>query len=396
VRGPVAGCLPTLLALGCGSASVSLPDGAAPPDLAIPVEPPDDGGPGAIFAAIAFSGCDAVDSDGGEPRCSGAVPLALTLVPLGPSGVTSWRWSLPGASPSSSKAPTPMVVYSLPGLYPVSLVVGGPAGAASAQAEVRALAGGTGAPCSDERQCGSAALPDGGDVKLGCLCPSATDGGGCPGALADGLCARECVGGGCAAGEICVDLSRSAPGSSGDGSWHHPICLPACATAADCRAGLLCRDLPALAPGEVAGGTYAWQKGCFAGVLGDDGAACAGADGKPRASDCLGGLCALLGARDLCSSPCDGLPCPASAACATFNNDPRHPFCLPRCDAQHPCADPLLACAPASAVGALGYTVAAGEPPGATYCSPKRCTGAADCAPAGTCPSVDGGAFCTP
>jgi hypothetical protein len=376
---------------GCAVGVARSPgDAGAPADLAVAVEPSDGGG--AIFAGIAFAGCARIDvPDGGVPLCSGPAPLSATLVPLAPDGVTSWRWTMVGASPSSSRAATPTVTWSLPGSYTVSLVVGGVAGQASAEAEVRALAGATGAACAQDRQC---------QPGLRCACaPSdggVADGGGCPAALAAGLCTRDCAGGvdgGCAASELCADLSRGGS----DATWRRALCLPTCASAADCRAGFDCRDLPALGAGEAAGGRFAWLKGCFAAVPGDDGAACIGADGLPSPGGCLGGLCEPLGARDLCSSPCDGLPCPDGAACATFAFDPQHPFCLPRCNPQHACADPLLECRAPTSNGAFAFTVPVGEPPGATYCAPRRCAGDADCSPAGHCPPVDGGtSYCVP
>jgi len=376
---------------GCGRAA-PVEDAAVPADdLAVPTPPAGDGGAGAIFAGVAFSGCDDVEQpDGGPPRCTGSAPLSLTLVALGPDGVTSWYWTLPGASPSSSPHPTPTATWPLPGRYGISLVVGGPQGQASAAAEVRVLAVGTGAACSDDRQCAV-------DAGARCLCEGD---GGCPGALAPGLCTRDCTGGGCAPGELCVDLSRAASGDPPDGgSWRRAICLPACAVDADCRAGFACRDLPALATGEPAGGRYEWRPGCFAPVLAADGAPCVDAAGRLAPTGCLGGLCVALGARGLCSSPCDSLPCPSPTVCATFAFAPARPFCLPRCDAQHPCGDPLLACSLPGGPGAYGFTVPTSEPIGATYCAPRRCAADSDCAPAGHCAVPDAGpdaGSCTP
>jgi hypothetical protein len=79
-----------------------------------------------------------------------------------------------------------------------------------------------------------------------------------------------------------------------------------------------------------------------------------------------------------------------------MNVDPAHPYCLPRCDAQNPCSDPLLECRSDGGGGTLDFSVPAGEPPGSTWCAPRRCTANADCGPGGTCPAIDGGqAYCT-
>jgi PKD repeat protein len=393
----------TLLAqVGCieplSSVDGAVPEDGGASDLGANV----DGG-GRLGGAFTVIGCATLDSSTGSPRCSGSAPLELTFVPLG-AGVDTFVWSFPGGDPSSSKALSPVVRYAHPGGYQVMLAAGGSAGTITASGTVLVAAGGLGAPCDDPSEC---------DVASGltCLCAS----GACPGGLSSGLCTHACSGGGCAPGEACADLTRGAPapdlGSSDGGAeldggapnvdggaaaaWRASYCLRGCAVDADCRPGFLCRDVPVLASGESAGGSYFWQRVCFADLLGSDGASCLGADEDPAPSSCLSGRCDPLGARGLCTSSCSAMSCPSQASCATFAGAPTLPRCLSRCDAQHPCSDPLLACQLPGGAGALGFTVSAGDPAGTTYCSPKRCTQPSDCAPSGSCTVLSGGTFCT-
>ncbi len=46
-----------------------------------------------------------------------------SLVPSLSSPITNWEWTFNGGYPSSSNAPNPSVVYSTPGIYPVTLIV---------------------------------------------------------------------------------------------------------------------------------------------------------------------------------------------------------------------------------------------------------------------------------
>jgi len=166
------------------------------------------------------------------------------------------------------------------------------------------------------------------------------------------------------------------------GPWREALCLPICTSDVDCRAGLSCRDLPTLANGQPAGGSFGWQRGCFAQLLGDVGAACVDANRTPRPERCLSRRCDRLGSRGLCTAPCTtDSDCPSYASCATFSGS-LGSVCLTRCDPMHACTDPLLACEPPGAPGALGFTVAGA---GATFCAPRRCAAPADCKPAGSC-----------
>lgn len=393
MRPVAAAALLASLAVGCSGGTGFL-GGTSAVDMAVPPLASLDGGAaGSIYASVSFGGCDHVGLDGGAASCTGAAPLSVTLVPVTAPGIQSYRWTLDdGGVPGTSQEASPTVVWPMPGRYQVSLTVAGLGGAASAQVAVEVRAGASGAACGDDRQCAAG---------LGCMCSAAARGDGgtsCPGVLAAGMCARNCNGGDCAPGEACVDFTRSAAGDPQASGipWRHAICLPTCNAASDCRAGFACRPLPVLAQGASPGGAFAWGKACFAPLLGDVGDACADGSGKPAPTLCIGGACAALGARDVCTSPCDVAGCPAGTACAAFGYDQAHPICLPRCDAMHPCGDPLLACQAPNADGWYGFSVDK-NPAGATYCAPRRCTVPADCAPAGHCASVNGGAsFCVP
>jgi hypothetical protein len=255
--------------------------------------------------------------------------------------------------------------------------------------------GATGSPCLDDIDCDGA-------NGLSCICK--TGEAGCVGALSIGFCSRICGGDVCNAGEVCVDLTRGGaytPGFDGDAGaradvWRRALCLPSCAVSSDCRTGFSCRQLPVLPPGGASGGVYSWQNGCFANVLGDDGASCFDAAGSPQPSACLSGRCDSYGARGLCSSDCmTSSDCPATAACATYNGAPAQHACLVRCDAMHLCtSDPLLDCEAANQVGGLGFSITPTEPTTDRYCAPLRCSMASQCAPSGTCTAMGGGSFC--
>jgi hypothetical protein len=133
-------------------------------------------------------------------------------------------------------------------------------------------------------------------------------------------------------------------------------------------------------------------KGCFsADLLVDEGASCDDATGHPDATRCAGGACSAYGARGMCAQPCDpSNPCPSYATCAHFGDGSY--ACVARCGAGHACtADPWLDCEAPSAAGDLGFTVT--ETP-ATYCAPKRCSGAGQCGTDGACTPLGGASFC--
>jgi hypothetical protein len=385
-----------LFVLGCGDGIVDV-DGAMPSiDLAgSDLGPfPDGGVP--VSGAFSMAGCASLTVVNDEPQCVGPAPLRLTFVPL-LTGATTFVWTFTGGDPPMSVAINPSVLYDRPGTYQVMLAAGGPGGTVAAGGKVTVTPGGVGAPCSDDSDCDTTA-------GLACLCGHGAT--GCPGALGSGLCTRACDGSTCNGGELCVDLQRgySAPMSLSDGGvadagvpqlWREPICLPGCTTSDDCRDGLVCREVPALMPFAATGGPYTWRRACFADALGDNGDSCVSPSGDADPSSCLSGRCDLYGARGLCTSPCDEFACPSADGCGAFKAAPMQPLCLRRCDAGHPCNDPLLACEAPGQPGSLGFTVGAGEPAGATYCAPRRCDADPSvCSPSGHCVPMGGGSYC--
>jgi PKD repeat protein len=382
---------------GCGEGGGG-PDSAAPVDLGIPdVGGPGDGSP-PLRGAFTVIGCSTLDTSTGQPRCSGRSPLSLTFVPLG-SGVDTFVWTFAGGTPASSKATEPVVTFAAPGTYTVTLAAGGRGGTTTATGTVAVSAGVTGSPCLADTDCYAGS-------GLFCVCKPGES--GCVGALSVGFCSRSCDGGVCAAGEICVDLTRGGAyspsdsdggvdgGGPGGDVWRRALCLPACAMKSECATGSLCRELPVLPAGGMPGGNYTWQLGCFADVGGEDGDSCASASGQLDPSRCLSGRCDPYGARGLCSSPCaTSADCPATAACATYNGPPPTHACLRRCDSSFLCAgDPLLDCEAAGQVGGLGFAITPAETPTTRYCAPLRCSMPSQCAPSGSCTAMGGGSFC--
>lgn len=388
-------CLVVLGWVACGDHADGENDSGVPDMGAADDMLAGDGG-GTIYAQLTMSGCQSLTMVGNIPRCSGPAPLAITLVPISSMGVDAWSWALPGSDIDTSHLPMPHAIYLLPGNFAVGLTVGGSFGSASAEGEVAVSPAATGAACQTSEQCG---------FGHSCLCASSTDAGvPCPPALAEGMCTRTCDGVPCPPGERCVDLSRSGtavPDGGVEDVWRHPLCLANCTVAADCRPGLHCRELPVLDDGQPAGGTFSWKKACFVELLGDVGAACMSAEETWEPKACLLGICLPFGARGICSADCGGELCSAGAVCASFTGDPEHPRCIARCGPGRICdeaqqGDPLLACRQANPdAGVLGFSVPVGESPGGTYCTPKPCMHASDCAPVGRCDGPDGGAsFC--
>jgi len=370
--------------IGCTEEPTGIDGSASMDGGGFDVAAPD--GSGALAGVFTIVGCDRLDQSTVMPMCTVHAPAQLSFVPLA-AGVTDFVWSFAGGSPSSSHAITPVSSWSQPGTFVVTLAAGGPAGTTVSSGQVIVTAGAVGDPCGAPADC---------DVGSGlsCVCGS---GAVCPGGLSVGLCTRRCAPDACAAGELCVDLTRGFVDQGADAgvpdggpdldAWRRPLCLRSCTSNADCRVGLFCREVPSLGSGfgMTAGGAFTWKKACFADVLGDVGASCASASGAPAGDRCLSGRCDPLGARDLCTSDCAQAACPSYAGCAAFNATPAIHECLRRCDAQHPCTDPLLDCLPVGGAGSFGFTVMPPDPAGTTYCAPRRCTQPTDCAPAGTC-----------
>lgn len=377
-----------------------------------------DSGATAILGLFTINGCAELTfpAPAGEPRCVGTAPLKVRLVLLA-VGATSHRFQVtrPMAVPdggvlldggevdggppdggdsildeASSRADAPTVILPTPGTYLVSLGVAGPGGTAASAGVIIVKPAALGAACDSDEQC---------DDGLRCICGKNTMTGSCKGGLGSGLCTQSCDGTACPTGSVCIDLSRTAPpptdaGVSGD-AWRQPICVPGCTMDASCRGDLVCRELPVLNPGQRAGGTYTWKSACFAQQPGGVGDSCLSSDDKPEPTNCALAMCDGLGLRNLCTAPC-AAGCPTTAACATWNSTalpaPPAPRCVARCDAMHPCSDPLLDCLPSGGTGALGFTLT--EPAGTTVCAPRRCTAAIDC-PGGQCIPLGGASFCT-
>ncbi len=59
---------------------------------------------------------------------SGCAPLMVQYTDLSSNSPTSWQWSFPGGSPSSSTQQNPVVTYSVPGTYSATLTVSNAAG----------------------------------------------------------------------------------------------------------------------------------------------------------------------------------------------------------------------------------------------------------------------------
>jgi len=367
----------------------------------------EDGQAQGVLGLFTIAGCRKLTFPADEPRCEGPAPLSVELVLL-PIGATMVRWQVTPASgapdggasdggsssildEAQSKSKNPSLTLSHPGTYLVSLGVAGPGGTSTASGQIIVGSGGVGATCHSDGQC---------DSGLRCLCGKEYPGrdGSCPGALTSGLCTRSCDGKACPIGSVCLNLSRSQAaipdGGVGD-SYRQPVCVKPCSIDSDCRADLLCRELPQSKPGAVAADPLQFGKVCFIDQPAAVGSSCIGSDEQPDRSACATGVCEALGVRDLCTIAC-GAGCPTTAACAAWNAAvapaPSGPRCLARCDASHPCGDPLLDCLPGGGSGGLGFNLV-GEPVSTQVCAPRRCSKAADC-PGGRCVTVSGASFC--
>ncbi len=380
--------------------------------------PSSDGGSTAIAGLFTISGCRELSFPASRPLCVSGAPASLRLHLLavgaslhrfqimrlsdgvqGDGGVIDLGLGDAGLSDgghgdggdgelldeATSRAESPAVTLSRPGTYQVTLGVAGPGGTATASGTIYVLPGALGGQCSEGEQCESRT----------CQCGHGTS---CPGALSHGLCSQGCDGTACPSGTTCVDLSRSKSGSAASDAWRLPQCVPSCGGDAGCRPDFLCRELPTLKSGEKAGGAYVFARACFAALPGEVGAACTLSDGTLDPTACALGSCLALGLRGLCSATCASeSDCPSSAACAAFASvsppAPPAPRCLARCDATHPCSDPLLSCQTENPLGGLGFTLP-GSAAGVSVCAPKRCSAPADC-PGGSCTALGTASFCT-
>ncbi|MDY0002041.1 MAG: PKD domain-containing protein [Polyangia bacterium] len=350
-----------------------LPDGSPPrPD----VGPYPDGSP-SIFAEVSLSGCAEVSLTDEAQHCVGRAPLEVRFSALVPSDAASFIWDFgDGSAPSSS--PSPVHLFERKGAYQVVLVVGGPFGAISPSRLLQVTVTGAqvGAYCDQDDQCSSGH----------CLCAEPED--GCPGALT-GTCSGPCED--CAPPSLCADLG--VEDASDLPEWRGRHCLPSCTSSTDCpRDGFGCREVPTFDPEAPRG----WFGACLPDLLSEVGEGCADSIGLLLPARCLSGRCIEAGRFGLCTDWCAEGSCPSHAACASFSGGPLAgvALCLSRCSQLRTCeGDPDLGCEAPDPSGDWGFTLlSAGEPAGATYCAPRRCTEAIHC-PSGTC-NLDGGGFC--
>jgi hypothetical protein len=267
-------------------------------------------------------------------------------------------------------------VYTLPGVYTVSLAVisadGTPAGKLHV-AFVDATASSLGDPCDLNEQCAE---------KLFCLCSPANP---CDYGPARGTCAALCQSGSCGQGQVCARL-LTTPSSPTREPWQTSLCLRSCDTDAECSGPLRCRNLPA--------GNNEWVRGCFADVPADVGASCLDAAGVLRDDLCSSGICRNLGAKGLCTMACSNQSCPPGSDCAVLGDG--RTLCLRACTEDSACpVDPLLACVEPG-VGDLGYQLVDPTIPSAAagHCAPRACASNVECLPAGTCDGQDNGGHC--
>jgi PKD repeat protein len=349
---------------GSGGDGDNREDAAGEPDAAVPL----------IWVDFSLSGCapaaNAMLAGGPDAEvCQGTAPLRLSFIPIAPAPVDQYEWTFgDGSEPDRRSAPDH--VYTTPGVYDVSVAAQGPGGTAAVTkaALVEVLPGAIGAACSDDSQCGSGL----------CVCGAEP----CE-ELASGFCSAPCSAANPCSDGVCADLAPGTPPEPE--AWQAELCLRDCGADGACPDGQVCRELRS---GDAAG----WIAACFEpGHLGDIGDSCADQNGALQDSLCASGQCIDQGLRGTCSAPCASQDCPASAACAAFNQAPTGPFCLARCDADTACAgDPWLACEAAGGAGARGFTVEEESSPDG-YCAPEACDGPDEC-PLGQCT----GGFCGP
>jgi PKD repeat protein len=358
----------TLIGAACGNSANPATDAAVAEDgplSPIDATPLPDRIDPLLWVEFSAIGCAEGGIDGAP--CVGAAPLEVTFTAVAPAAIDTYVWTFGDGTVSSEASPTH--VFDLPGVYDVSLTVGGPGGTASKEWPGFALVEGAplGAACGVDAHC---------EPPLACVCE---DGAACAPGLSGGLCSQECNEAvPCPAESACADLDPT--GAAAGEEWMQSLCLVACSSTSECRPGFLCRELRA--------SSTDWIQGCFpAGLLADVGGSCIGPDGALDGSLCTSGLCLDEGARGLCAAPCAAETCPSYAACATFNDVAVGALCLARCTADFPCdGDPWLGCVSPGGSSAKGFTVEE-LPASGGYCAPRSCTTDGDCGPDGICPA---------
>ena len=366
-----------LLATTVLLAASSCRSGSGAPDAAVDYMPVDiitETNNPPLVLDFSATGCTTLSLT--EARCDGVAPLTLTFTPVASEGIEQFLWDFGDSTPPSTEA-APTHTYRIRGSFTVTLVGGGATGTLSREHKsyVNVAGAPAGALCDVDTQCAP---------PLTCWCGSSAP---CAPSLGGGFCSQPCESADattdvCPTGSACGDLSAGAGvAGAADGAsaaWRRPLCLPTCASDAACAPGFSCRQVPA------AGTNLArWMRVCFASYPFDVGARCADASGTPIDGDCVGHLCADLGAFGRCSVDCTTAACPEGASCAHLGDG--RALCLGQCGPALPCNDdPLLDCELPGSPGGLGFTVP-GSAPTTTYCAPRRCTTSADCTPAGTC-----------
>ena len=238
------------------------------------------------------------------PQCRGAAPLTLKFVPLTSGNVTSFVWDF-GDLTNSDEA-LPVHTYVLPGSYDVGITgMPGPPVTKLRKGYVVVTPNMLGDACDLDRQCVEG---------LTCVCGAAEQ---CPAAFSRGHCTQTCTAGDCPENSVCADLALNVPATpAAMDSWRARHCLRRCTMDRDCPAGRRCRLVP------VAGSPDRWERACFYGFPADLGAACRAASGAPQNEQCLGGVCADLGALGVCSLDCSARPCPTGTVCAVVQRRP--------------------------------------------------------------------------
>ena len=367
--------LASLLVLACNKGGATGGD-AGPEAPMADGPPPIDAGQQALAVDFTVTGCP--DFDVGKPQCKGVAPLTVSFVPVTSPSVGTFRWDFGDKTGSTARAPSH--TFPLPGSYDVALVVAAASESAPRKRDMFIVVApaATGAPCDVDAQC---------EIGRTCLCGTGTM--GCPSGFARGVCTAPCAGD-CGMGAACVDFARSADGDSAAAAepWRKALCLRACAVDADCAPGLRCRVLPGALPAPAS----PWTRACWIDVPAAVGAPCRTAMGTLRGATCVTGACLDVGALGMCSLDCETAACPPESACARLGDG--RALCLHACAGTGDCSsDPLLACEPPGAPGALGFSVVS-PPAGATFCAPRHCTADADCGLAAKCKSASGGMHC--
>lgn len=321
-----------------------------------------------------------------DVACEGEAPLVLSFSAVTGGVGAEGTWDFGDGSAVTDGAVVTHV-YGRAGSYDVMLTVATAAGTLSEEkvAFVTVTGAGPAGACVEDAGCASGT----------CICRE-----DCPFPLrgelcvadaceAVGTCATRCDELSCPVGAVCADLGL---GDETAEPWRAELCLPTCAEAQDCRRlGFSCRPVP------VAAG---WQRACVAPVRGDVGGPCRADSGAPDGARCLGGICLDIGAAGYCSAACGERPCPEGASCARFTGGEAAGLpaaaCLMRCAEGSCVGDPQLACEAAQGAGDLGFEIVGpADPPGTTYCAPKRCEPPGECGLSGRCDELSGG-FCRP